>query len=323
MPTKLIIQIPCYNEEETLPATVADLPREVAGFDVVEWLVIDDGSRDRTSEVARELGVHHIVRHRRNRGLAAAFLTGLDTALKAGADVIVNTDADNQYGGWCIPAITAPVLAGESDIVVGERPIESVPEFSGIKKRLQRIGSWVVRKFSGTDILDAASGFRAFDREAAMKLHVYGKYTYTMETLIQAGAEGLKVISVPIEVNPQTRESRLVKSSAAYVRRSASTIVRSYAIYRPFRFFANIAAIPMIIGIALCVRWVILFYTSDPYESRLPSLVTGGVLVLVGVQILMFAFLADLMATSRRLLADSRFIARQAELEALAAMRHD
>jgi hypothetical protein len=180
-----------------------------------------------------------------------------------------------------------------------------------------------VRKFSGTDILDAASGFRAFDREAAMKLHVYGKYTYTMETLIQAGAEGLKVISVPIEVNPQTRESRLVKSSAAYVRRSASTIVRSYAIYRPFRFFANIAAIPMIIGIVLCVRWVILFYTSDPYESRLPSLVTGGVLVLVGVQILMFAFLADLMATSRRLLADSRFIARQAELEALAAMHHD
>ena len=174
---------------------------------------------------ARELGVHHIVRHRRNRGLAAAFLTGLDTALKAGADVIVNTDADNQYQASYIPAITAPVLAGKADIVVGERPIESVPEFSGLKKRLQRLGSWVVRKFSGTDILDAASGFRAFDREAAMKLHVYGKYTYTMETLIQAGAEGLSVMSVPIDVNPQTRESRLVKSSFAYVSRSASTVL--------------------------------------------------------------------------------------------------
>jgi len=321
MPTKLIIQIPCYNEEETLPATVADLPREVAGFDIVEWLVIDDGSRDRTSEVAHELGVHHVVRHRNNRGLAAAFLTGLDASLKAGADVIVNTDADNQYGGWCIPAITAPVLAGESDIVVGERPIESVPEFSGIKKRLQRIGSWVVRKFSGTDILDAASGFRAFDREAAMKLHVFGKYTYTMETLIQAGAEGLKVTSVPIEVNPQTRESRLVKSSAAYVRRSASTIIRSYAIYRPFRFFATIAAVPGLIGLGLLIRWLVLFVVANPYESRLPSLLAAAALIIVSVQILMFAFLADLMATSRRLLADSRFLARQAELDLLAQSR--
>jgi glycosyltransferase involved in cell wall biosynthesis len=317
MPTKLIIQIPCFNEEETLPATVADLPREVPGFDVVEWLVIDDGSRDRTSEVARELGVHHVIRHRRNRGLAAAFLTGLDASLKAGADVIVNTDADNQYGGWCIPSITAPVLAGESDIVVGERPIESVPEFSGLKKRLQRIGSWVVRKFSGTEILDAASGFRAFDREAAMKLHVYGRYTYTMETLIQAGAEGLKVMSVPIEVNPQTRESRLVKSSAAYVRRSASTIIRSYAIYRPFRFFATIAAVPGTVGMALLIRWLILFIVADPYVSRLPSLLAAAALIIVAVQILMFAFLADLQATSRRLLADSRFLARQAELDAL------
>jgi glycosyltransferase involved in cell wall biosynthesis len=316
-PTKLIIQIPCYNEEETLPATLADLPRQVPGFDIVEWLIIDDGSADRTSEVAKQLGVDHIVRHRRNRGLAAAFLTGLDAALKAGADVIVNTDADNQYDGSCVPDITAPVLAGDADIVVGERPIESVEEFSGLKKRLQRLGSWVVRKFSGTDILDAASGFRAFDREAAMKLHVYGKYTYTMETLIQAGAEGLKVMSVPIKVNPQTRPSRLVKSSAAYVRRSAQTIVRSYAIYRPFRFFATIASIPTIIGVVLGIRWFVLFLVTDPYESRLPSLVTAGALVGVGVQLLMVAFLADLMATSRRLLAESRFLARQAELDLL------
>lgn len=316
MPTKLIIQVPCYNEEETLPATIADLPREVDGFDIVEWLVIDDGSRDRTSEVARSLGVHHIVRHRRNRGLAAAFLTGLDTALKAGADVIVNTDADNQYQAKYIPAITAPVLAGQADIVVGERPIESVPEFSGVKKRLQRLGSWVVRKFSGTEILDAASGFRAFDREAAMKLHVYGKYTYTMETLIQAGAEGLSVVSVPIDVNPQTRESRLVKSSFAYVRRSASTIIRSYAIYRPFRFFAKIAAVPAVVGLLLVIRWLYYFWFVTPYESRIPSLVVGAVLILVGIQFLMIAFLAEMISISRRLLSESRFLTRQAELDA-------
>ena len=199
-------------------------------------------------------------------------VAGARMARAAGADVIVNTDADNQYQASYIPAITAPVLAGKADIVVGERPIESVPEFSGLKKRLQRLGSWVVRKFSGTDILDAASGFRAFDREAAMKLHVYGKYTYTMETLIQAGAEGLSVMSVPIDVNPQTRESRLVKSSFAYVRRSASTIIRSYAIYRPFRFFAKIAAIPALAGVVLVVRWLYYFWFVTPYESRIPKI---------------------------------------------------
>jgi glycosyltransferase involved in cell wall biosynthesis len=234
MPTKLIIQVPCYNEEETLPATLADLPRSVEGFDIVEWLVIDDGSRDRTSEVARELGVHHIVRHRRNRGLAAAFLTGLDTALKAGADVIVNTDADNQYQASYIPAITAPVLS---------------------------------------------------------------------------------VMSVPIDVNPQTRESRLVKSSFAYVRRSASTIIRSYAIYRPFRFFAKIAAVPATAGVVLVVRWLYYFWFVTPYESRVPSLIVGGVLVLVGIQVLMIAFLAEMISISRRLLSESRFLTRQAELD--------
>lgn len=316
-PTKLIIQIPCYNEEETLPMTVADLPREVEGFDVVEWLVIDDGSADRTSEIARELGVHHVVRHRRNRGLAAAFLTGLDAALKAGATVIVNTDADNQYQAAYIPDITKPVLDGRADIVVGERPIEDVPEFSGIKKRLQRIGSWVVRRFSGTDILDAASGFRAFDREAAMKLHVYGKYTYTMETLFQAGAEGLKVMSVPIKVNPQTRESRLVKSSFQYVKRSAVTIIRSYAIYRPFRFFASIAIPFGVAGAALILRWLWFYWTEDPYQSRLPSLLTALALLFIAGQLLVIAFLADNTATSRRLLAQTRFEARTTELAQL------
>jgi glycosyltransferase involved in cell wall biosynthesis len=320
-PVKLIIQIPCYNEEETLPQTVADLPREVAGFDIVEWLVIDDGSADRTSQVARELGVHHVVRHRRNRGLAAAFLTGLDTALKLGATVIVNTDADNQYDASFIPDITAPVLDGRADIVVGERPIESVPEFSGIKKRLQRFGSWVVRSFSGTDILDAASGFRAFDREAAMKLHVYGKYTYTMETLFQAGAEGLKVVSVPIKVNPQTRESRLVKSSFQYVKRSASTIIRSYAIYRPFRFFASVAVPFAVVGLALIVRWLVLYFVEDTYTARLPSFLFGLGFLFIAGQLLVIAFLADNTATSRRLLAESRFEARSAELDRIESER--
>jgi glycosyltransferase involved in cell wall biosynthesis len=312
---KLIIQIPCFNEEQTLPETLADLPREVPGFDIVEWLVIDDGSSDRTSEVARELGVHHVVRHRRNRGLAKAFLTGLDEALKRGADVIVNTDADNQYDGSCIPDITAPVLSGEADIVVGERPIESVPEFSGIKKRLQRLGSAVVRRFSGTTIADAASGFRAFDREAAMRLYVFGRYTYTLETLIQAGWEGLEVKSVPIKVNPQTRPSRLVKSSAQYVRRSASTIVRSYAIYQPFRFFTKIAVVPFVLGAILGTRWVALFLFTDTYRSRLPSLLAAVTLVLIAALLVMVAFLADLTATSRRLLSENRFEARRAELD--------
>lgn len=313
--TKLIIQIPCFNEEATLPATVADLPREVPGVDIVEWLVIDDGSSDRTTEVAHELGVHHVVRHRRNRGLAAAFLTGLDTALKLGADIIVNTDADNQYDASFIPDIVTPVLLGQADIVVGERPIESVPEFSGVKKRLQRLGSWVVRKFSGTTIADAASGFRAFDREAAMRLHVFGRYTYTLETLIQAGAEGLAVASVPIGVNPQTRPSRLVKSSGQYVRRSAATIVRSYAIYRPFRFFAGIGAIPLVLGVALAVRWLAYFLFAEDYTSRLPSLIAAITLLLIAGQLLMVAFLADLTATSRRLLEDSRLLARRAQLD--------
>lgn len=318
-PRTLIIQIPCLNEEATLPATLADLPRHVDGFDTVEWLVIDDGSTDRTGEVALAHGVDHLVRHRRNRGLAAAFLTGLDAALHAGADVIVNTDADNQYGGWCIPRITEPVVSGRADIVVGERPIESVPEFSGVKKRLQRIGSWVVRKFSGTEILDAASGFRAFSREAAMRLQVHGKYTYTMETLIQAGAEGLSVVSVPIEVNPQTRPSRLVKSSAVYVRRSAQTIIRSYAVYRPFRFFATVAALPALIGATLLARWLALFVFGTEYSSRLPSLLAAVGLLLLATQILMVAFLADLMAVSRRLIAESRLEARRAALDAHAA----
>lgn len=312
----LVIQIPCFNEEQTLAATVADLPRNVDGFDAVMFLVIDDGSTDRTVEVARQCGVHHVVSHQRNRGLAAAFLTGLDTALRLGADVIVNTDADNQYSASSIPALVRPVLDGSADLVVGERPIESIANFSPVKKRLQRIGTRVVRLASGTPVEDAASGFRAMNRETALRLHVFGRFTYTMETLIQAGAEQLAVVSVPIEVNPQTRPSRLVRSSAQYVRRSAAAIIRSFAIYRPFRFFAAIAAIPSAIGAGLIVRWILLWQFADDYQSRIPSLVIAAVFLLIGAQILTVAFLADLMASTRRLVADTRYRARRAELDA-------
>jgi glycosyltransferase involved in cell wall biosynthesis len=311
---KLVIQIPCLDEEATLPATLADLPREVPGVDVVEWLVIDDGSTDRTVEVAREHGVDHVVSHRTNRGLAAAFLTGLEAALAAGADIVVNTDADNQYDGSCIAELIAPVLAG-ADMVIGERPIEQISEFSGMKKRLQRLGSWVVRKFSRTEVRDAASGFRAFSREAALRLQVYGRYSYTMETLVQANAEGLKVTGVPIRVNAKTRDSRLVKSTRQYVSRSAQTIVRSFALYYPLRFFFYIGLVPFLIGGALLARWLGLYIFEDEYHPRLPSLLLGAVLVIVGIQIWLVGFLGDLQAANRRLLAEARARDRQRDLD--------
>ncbi|PIE34099.1 MAG: glycosyl transferase [Ilumatobacter coccineus] len=303
---KLVIQIPCFNEEATLAATLADLPREVDGFDAVEWLVINDGSTDRTVEVAHDNGVDHVISHHHNRGLAAAFLTGLDAALAVGADVVVNTDADNQYAARCIPALTAPVLTEGADMVIGERPIEHVAEFSRLKKRLQRVGSWVVRRFSGTEVRDAASGFRAFSRHAALRLQVFGKYSYTMETLVQARAEGLHVVGVPIEVNPATRPSRLAKSMVHYVRHSGSTIVRSFALYYPFRFFFLVGLVPFLAGFSLLARWLILWMISDPYVSRVPSLVIGAVLTLVAVQIWVVGFLGDLQAATRRLLAEAR-----------------
>jgi glycosyltransferase involved in cell wall biosynthesis len=309
VPVKLVIQIPCFNEEETLPATLADLPRTadgIPGVDVVEWLVIDDGSSDDTVAVARAHGVDHIVSHRGNRGLAAAFLTGLDAALAAGADIVVNTDADNQYVGACIPDLVRPVIEDGADLVVGERPIEDVAEFSAVKKRLQRFGSWAVRRFSGTEVKDAASGFRAMSRAAAARLQVFGKYSYTMETLVQAKAEGLRVMSVPIRVNPTTRPSRLAKSMGQFVRRQAATIVRSFALYYPMRFFLLIGLVPFLVGLTLLIRWGILWAVEDEYRSRIPSLIMGSVLIIVAVQIWVVAFLADLQAASRRLLAEAR-----------------
>jgi glycosyltransferase involved in cell wall biosynthesis len=310
---KLIIQIPCFNEEATLPQTVADLPREVTGFDIVERLVIDDGSSDRTVEVARSLGVDHVISPDRNRGLAAAFTTGIDAALRRGADVIVNTDADNQYSGASIPELVAPVLAGTAQMVVGERPIESIDDFSRTKKLLQRAGTAVVRRFSGTDVRDAASGFRAYSRDAAMRVQVFGRYTYTMETIIQAGWNGVTVASVPIAVNPKTRESRLVKSVPRYIVRSASTIVRSFALYKPFRFFFAIGAVPFLIGLGLLIRWLLLYAFEDDYTSRVPSLLAGIGMILLAVQLWSLAFLADLQSSNRRMLAELRLRSKRLE----------
>lgn len=310
-PVKLIIQIPCFNEEETLPLTIADLPREVPGIDTVEWLVIDDGSSDRTVEVAESLGVDHVIRHSHNRGLAAAFMTGIDACLAAGADVIVNTDADNQYQAASIPDLVAPVLDGRADMVVGERPIEDVDDFSPVKKVLQRVGSSVVRRFSGTGVRDAASGFRAYSRDAAMRVQVFGRYTYTMETIVQAGWNGISVESVPIGVNPKTRESRLVKSTSRYVFRSAQAIIRSFALYKPFRFFFLVGAVPFVLGVAVLLRWLVLYLVEDEYTSRVPSLLGGIGLIVVAGQIWAVAFLADLQAANRRVLEEIRLSDRR------------
>ena len=312
---KLIIQIPCFNEEETLPQTLADLPRVVPGFDEVEWLVIDDGSQDRTAEVAEELGVDHVVRVPSNRGLANAFLTGLDAGLRLGADVIVNTDADNQYDGSCIPALVRPIVDGEADLVIGERPIEAVDDFSPLKKRLQRAGSGVVRAFSGTEVRDAASGFRAFSRGTAIRTQVFGKYSYTMETIVQAGWEGMRIVGVDISVNPSTRPSRLVKSIPRYIWRSGTTIVRSFALYKPFRFFFGVGLLPLLLGLLLVLRWFYLQTFTDDVASRVPSLVGAAVLVLLSFQIWIVGFLADLLSANRRIMSEIRFAQRVEELE--------
>jgi glycosyltransferase involved in cell wall biosynthesis len=314
-PVKLIIQVPCLNEEETLPMTLADLPREVPGVDIVEWLVIDDGSTDRTVEVARELGVDHVVSHGRNRGLARAFMTGLDACLRAGADVIVNTDADNQYQGASIPDLVAPILGGEADMVVGERPIADIDDFSRTKKVLQKLGSSVVRRFSGTGVRDAASGFRSYSREAAMRVQVFGEYTYTMETIVQAGWNDVSVASVPIGVNPKTRESRLVRSNMRYVWRSAHTIIRSFALYKPFRFFFMIGMVPFALGLLVLLRWFGLYLTEAEYTSRVPSLLGGIGLLVLATQIWAVAFLADLQAANRRVLEDLRVRAARREYD--------
>jgi len=303
---KLIIQIPCYNEASTLAIALDALPREVQGFDAVEWLIIDDGSTDDTVRVAKENGVDHIVRHTRNQGLARGFMNGLDACLKAGADVIVNTDADNQYHANDIPLLTAPILEGKADIVVGARPIEAIEHFSPVKKFLQKLGSWVVRMASKTDIPDAPSGFRAMSRAAAQQLMVFNDYTYTLETIIQAGQKNMAITSVPVRVNEDLRPSRLVKSIPSYIKRSIVTIIRIFVIYRPFRFFGTIGALLFGLGMLIGVRFLG-YYFSGEGEGHIQSLILAGALLVMGFQTILVAFLADLLAANRKLMEEVRF----------------
>jgi len=303
---KLIIQIPCLNEAETLAITLAALPRQVPGFDVVEWLIIDDGSKDDTVAVARANGVDHIVSHSRNQGLARAFMTGLDSCLNLGADVIVNTDADNQYNADDIPELTAPIVAHRADIVVGARPIETIEHFSLAKKLLQKLGSWVVRVASKTDIPDAPSGFRAMSRSAAQRLMVFNDYTYTLETIIQAGQKNMAIISVPIRVNADLRPSRLVKSIPTYIKRSIVTIIRIFIIYRPFRFFATIGGVIFGIGFLIGLRFLWHYFNGEG-DGHIQSLILSAALLLMGFQTMLVAFLADLLAANRKLIEELRF----------------
>ncbi len=311
---KLIVQIPCHNEENTLPETIRALPDKVEGFEEVEYLIIDDGSTDRTVEVAQELGVDHIVRHTHNRGLAAAFMTGLESALEKGADVVVNTDGDNQYKAKCIADLVAPIVEGKAQIVVGARPISTIEHFSPVKRTLQRLGSWVVRVASGTDIEDAPSGFRAIHREAAIQLYVFDRYTYTLETIIQAGRLGIPIVSVPIEVNDPTRESRLMKSVFQYVWRSAKTILRIAILYKPLKSLAFLAALLLIPGLIAFARFLVL-YAMGEGSGNIQSLVIGATLIAAGVVTLVGGIIADLVSANRVLSAEIRSRLLKAELE--------
>ncbi|MFE4106511.1 glycosyltransferase family 2 protein [Almyronema epifaneia] len=313
---KLIIQIPCYNEEATLGVTLSELPREIPGIDKVEWLIINDGSTDRTVDVAREWGVDHIVSFDYNQGLAKGFMAGLEACLKAGADIIVNTDADNQYYAGDIPRLVEPIVRGEAEIVIGARPIRQIKHFSPIKKFLQGLGSWAVRVASNTTVADAPSGFRAFSRAAALQFNVFNEYTYTLETIIQAGQKGMAIVSVPIRTNGYLRPSRLVKSIWAYVQRSLLTIVRIFITYRPLQFFTYLGAIPLIAGVLLGVRWLVLFFLLNTARTHVPSLILTAILILVGFQLCIFGLVADLLSVNRKLLEDIQLRLRRSEIEA-------
>lgn len=303
---KLIIQIPCYNEARTLGIALDALPRTVCGFDSVERLIIDDGCTDESVEVARRHKVDHVVSHIHNQGLARGFMTGIDACLHLGADVIVNTDADNQYNADDIPALVQPILDGKADIVVGARPIETIQHFSVAKKMLQKLGSWAVRVASKTRVPDAPSGFRAISRTAAQRLIVFNDYTYTLEMIIQAGRKNMAVASVPVRVNSELRPSRLVKSIPSYIQRSIGTIVRIFMIYQPFRFFASLAVILFSCGFLIGLRFLWYFLAGEG-DGHIQSLILAGLLMSIGFQTFLIAFVADLLAANRTLLEDIRF----------------
>jgi glycosyltransferase involved in cell wall biosynthesis len=310
---KLIIQIPCYNEEDELARTIADLPRQIAGIDAIELLVIDDGSSDGTAEVARRAGAHYLLRMPVHLGLARAFSAGLDAALKLGADIIVNTDADRQYPGDQIPRLIAPILAGQADMVIGDRAPHRLQHFGWLKRRLQRLGSWVVRQLSGTQVPDAASGFRAFSRRAALKLNVLTRFTYTLETIIQAGKKHIPLAHVPIRTNAETRPSRLFASLTTYLRHAAGTMVRIYAMYEPLRVFGTLGALAIGAGSLIGLRFLF-EYLEDGGQGHIQSLILASVLLIVGFQTMLIGLLADLIAGSRALVEDTLFRVRELEL---------
>jgi len=297
---KVIIQIPCYNEEETLPVTVADLPKKVDGVDVIEYLIIDDGSEDRTVETAREIGVHHIVRQAKNKGLAKGFMTGIDACLRLGADIIVNTDGDNQYCGHDIPLLIKPILENKAEVTVGDRQTDTIEHFSALKKKLQKFGSSVVRKASGSEVIDTTSGFRAYSRDAAMRLNVLSDYSYTLETIISAGKQKVAIENVPIRTNDKLRESRLFKSMGNYIQKSGTTIIRTYSQVKPLKVFGISGIVFFLLGLGTMIRYLV-FYFSGEGSGHVQSLLLGVMFMLIGFQTGIFGLLADAVSANRKI----------------------
>lgn len=319
---KLIIQIPCYNESETLEIALNDLPKQLDGVDEIEYLIINDGSKDNTVEVAKNWGVHHIVNFKQNKGLAKGFMAGLDGCLRNGADIIVNTDADNQYCAEDIATLIQPILEGKADMVIGARPIDETEHFSYIKKKLQHLGSWVVRKASNTDIPDAPSGFRAFSREAAMRINVVNDYTYTLETIVQAGREKIAITSVPIRTNAELRPSRLFSSIWGYVKKSMLTIIRAYMMYKPLKCFTFLAIPPVAVGLLIGCRFLY-FMAVGQAGGHVQSLILACTLILMGFVGLMIGLVGDVMAANRKILEDTQYHVRKAEYDAMYKQIHE
>ncbi len=311
---KLIIQIPCYNEEATLHIALQDLPKKIEGIDEIEYLIINDGSKDRTVEVARKWGVNYVVNFKRNKGLAHGFLAGIDACLRNGADIIVNTDADNQYVAADIEKLVRPILEGKTDIVIGERPIDETEHFSPLKKKLQHFGSYVVRVASKSDIPDAPSGFRAYSRDAAMRLNVINEYTYTLETIVQAGRSKIAMTSVPIRTNPELRKSRLFHSMFGYVKKSMVTILRAFMMYKPLKFFSIIGALVFLLGAVIGVRFLVFFFSGSG-NGHVQSLILASTLMLLGFQTIIVGLQADLIAANRKILEDIQYRVKRLDYE--------